>query len=255
MSSIERLISVVAQLRDEGGCDWDRAQTPQSMRAYLLEEAHEVLDAIDRDHAEDLRGELGDLLFHIVMLARMHEERGAFRFEDVASDVADKMQRRHPHIFGDATTPPDWQEMKAREREARGEQTPASILEGIPRSLPALSRAHLMTERASAVGFDWPDRRGPRAKLDEELAELDEALDHGEPDAITGEFGDLLFTMVNLGRFLPTGAEEALRVSTAKFERRFRAVEQACLDSGDTVSTTSASTLERHWDAAKEAEA
>ena len=255
MSSITRLVEVVAQLRGAQGCDWDRAQTPETMRGYLLEETHEVLDAIDRNHVSDLRGELGDLLFHIVLLSQMHAEAGDFTLEDVAGDIADKMVRRHPHVFGDATEPPDWQAIKAQERRDRGETSPTSILYGVPRSLPALARAHTLTERASAVGFDWPDREGPRAKVDEELMELDEAMAAGDPAHITAEFGDVLFSLVNLGRFLPTGAEEALRVSTTKFERRFRAVEQACLDAGDTVSTTDPSTLERHWDAAKEAEA
>lgn len=251
---VEGLIEVVRRLRAEGGCDWDRAQTPETLRSYLLEEAHELVDAIGRGAVDEVRGELGDVLFLVTMIARMHEEAGEFSLEDVAASIRDKMIHRHPHVFGDGVKR-SWAELKAEERlVTHGDEPdgPSSAIAGLPASLPPLLRAHRMTERAAGVGFDWPTIDGVRAKVDEELAELDEAIAQGDPDAITDELGDVVFTLVNLGRFLPVPTHHALERATAKFERRFRAVERACLAAGATVHSTDLDTLESHWRSAKE---
>lgn len=250
----EELVAIVARLRGEGGCPWDRAQTPRTIRPYVLEEAYEVLDAIDRDDPADLRKELGDLMFQVVLLSRMAEEAGWFTVDEVLGDINDKMVRRHPHVFDPSHAPTGeegqivaWEARKARERGAD-----RSALEGVPMALPALLRAHRISEKAGRVGFDWPDAAGVRKKVDEELAELDEAMASGDPGAMTEELGDLLFTLVNLGRHLPVGAEEALRAATARFAGRFQRLEQALADEGRTVHDTDPDTLERRWRALKE---
>jgi ATP diphosphatase len=248
------IAGIVAALRSEGGCPWDRAQDERSMRPYLLEEAYEVADAIDRGDDDALRRELGDLLFQVVMLSRMAEERGVFTLRDVVEAISAKMVERHPHVFDPSHVRSEedgeveaWEARKAKARDG------GSALDGVPLALPALLRAHRVTEKASRVGFDWPDRSGVRAKLDEEIAELDAALASGERDAIGAELGDVLFTLVNLGRFLPVGSEEALRGATARFERRFRAVESALAAEGRSVHDTALDELEARWQAAKKA--
>ncbi len=227
MNAFDELVDIVARLRGEGGCPWDRAQTPASLQPYVLEEVHELLEAIDRDDAAEQRKELGDVLFQVLLLARMADEAGRFTLDEVIRGVTSKMVSRHPHVFDPAHDPEApsvglaaWEQRKAKERAAH-----SSALDGVPSALPALLRAHRITEKAGAVGFDWPDRSGVRAKVDEELAELDEALALGHADAIGEEFGDLVFTLVNLGRHLPIDAETALRRATAKFEGRFRRLE------------------------------
>lgn len=255
MQRFTELVDIVARLRGEGGCPWDRAQTPATMRPYVLEETYEVLEAIDRGDDGEQAKELGDLLFQVVMLAQMAEERGAFDLDDVLAGLNHKMVRRHPHVF-DASWVGDrdswgigaWEAQKSRERDAH-----RSALDGVPAALPALLRAHRISEKAGRVGFDWPDVAGVRAKLDEELAELDEAVAAGDADGIAEELGDVLFTVVNLGRHLPTGAESALRTATARFEERFRRVEQALADRGFSVYDVEQDTLEDLWRAHKEA--
>jgi ATP diphosphatase len=246
------LVRIVAALRGEGGCPWDRAQTEETLRPYLLEEAHEVLDAIDRADDGDLKKELGDLLFLVTMLARMASERGAFGLVDVVDGIAKKMVTRHPHVFdpnhvktADEGGIPAWEARKAKER------TAGSALDGVPAALPALLRAHRITEKASVVGFDWPDAASVRTKLAEEISELDEALASGDAAEIAAEYGDVLFTLVNLGRFLPVTSEDALRAATAKFERRFRAVESGLRADGRTVHDVDLDELERRWQAVK----
>ena len=252
--SLDDLVDVVARLRSEGGCPWDRAQTPASLRPYVLEECAEVLDAIDRQDDPELRKELGDVLFQIVLLARMKEESGTFSIDDVIGDITAKMISRHPHVFdanhdsvrdeGDVAA---WEARKARERAAD-----KSALDGVPTTLPSLLRAHRISEKASIVGFDWPDIRGVRAKVDEELGELDDAIASGDVDHIGEEFGDLLFTLVNLGRHLPVGAEEALRMATAKFDNRFRHLERSVIAEGSSVHEMDADELELRWATVKE---
>lgn len=256
MDAFRQLVSIVLRLRGEGGCPWDRAQTLESLRPFVVEEAYEVVDAIDRgDHAE-LAKELGDVLFQIVLLSTIAEERGVFSLEDVVTSIAQKMIDRHPHVFGDAAHDPEarraavgvgaWEARKARERPAD-----SSALEGVPRALPALLRAEKIGKRAAGVGFDWPDAASVRDKVDEELAELDEAMARGDADDIGEELGDLLFSLVNLGRHLPVGATDALRGATAKFEARFRAVESSLAAEGVAMADADLETLEARWTAVK----
>lgn len=215
---IERLVAIMARLRDPlHGCEWDRAQTFATIAPYTIEEAYEVADAIARGDAGDIRDELGDLLLQVVFHARIAEEAGLFALPDVVDAISDKMERRHPHIFGDAAETPGWEAIKAAERGAK----PGGALAGVTLGLPALSRAEKLQRRAARVGFDWPDADGPRAKIDEELQEVAEA----NSDEVEEEVGDLLFAVVNWARHLGVDPEAALRGTNAKFERRFAAME------------------------------
>jgi MazG family protein len=252
MHAFDHLVRIVARLRGPDGCPWDRAQSAASLRPYLLEEAYEVLDAIDRDDPRALEKELGDLLFQILLLARIAEEDGRFDLDGVLTRIAEKMVRRHPHVFdpgapaeADPGSVAAWEARKARERGA------GSALDGVPEALPALLRAHRVSEKASAVGFDWPDLAGVRDKVREELVELDEAVADGDPAAITHEYGDLLLALVNLGRFLPVGGEEALRTATRRFEDRFRGVERRLAEAGRSVHEAGLDELEATWQAVK----
>ena len=224
-SPIERLRGVMARLRNpEGGCPWDIEQTFETIAPYTIEEAYEVADAIESGEPQKIRDELGDLLFQVVFHARMAEERGWFDFDAVATAIHDKLVRRHPHVFaGTEFAKANWEDQKAEERAASGA---VSILDDIPRSLPALSRARKLGKRASRVGFDWPDVAGIREKLNEELAELDVEVAAARTDAVAEELGDALFTLVNLGRKLEVDAEEALRAANAKFTKRFKHMEE-----------------------------
>lgn len=223
-AALQRLGAIMARLRDpERGCEWDSVQTFATIAPYTIEEAYEVADAIDRDDMAALADELGDLQLQVVFHAQMAAEAGHFSLADVIGGICDKMERRHPHIFGDA---PDgghhlWEQIKAEERARHPD---ASALAGVAKALPALERAAKLQKRAARTGFDWPDASGARAKIAEELQELEEA-----PDAAAREeeLGDLLFAVVNLARFLKIEPEEALRKANAKFERRFRLIEQA----------------------------
>jgi len=219
---IERLLAVMARLRDpERGCEWDVAQNFATIAPYTIEEAHEVADAIARNDMADLKDELGDLLLQVVFHARMAEEAALFDFDAIANAIADKMERRHPHIFGDVAQGGHhlWEQIKAEERAAKADN---GALAGVALGLPALLRAEKLQKRAARVGFDWPDATGPRAKIDEELAEVESAT---SDDERTEEIGDLLFGIVNWARHLGVDAEAALRASNAKFERRFRFME------------------------------
>lgn len=255
MSAIARVLSVMARLRDpETGCPWDVVQDFRSIAPHTVEEAYEVADAIERGGFDDLRDELGDLLLQVVYHARMAEERGAFDFEAVAEGLADKLVRRHPHVFGevgaiDADTREHlWEQAKAEERAGRGETDP-SALAGVTLGLPALSRAQKISRRAARAGFDWSDASGPAAKLREELDEIEAAGD--DPVAREAEVGDLLFAAVNLARHLDVDAETALRRAGHRFERRFRAVEGYARQNGQTTADTSMDVLEGYWRAAK----
>ena len=237
---IERLVAIMARLRDPArGCEWDVAQTWETIAPYTIEEAYEVADAIARNDAEDLKDELGDLLLQVVFHSRIAEESGAFTLADVVAAVSDKMERRHPHIFGGE---PDgghhsWEQIKAEERDANGA---AGALDGVAIGLPALLRALKLQKRAARVGFDWPDVAGPRAKIDEELAEVAEA----SPETIEEEIGDLLFSVANWARHLGIDPEAALRMGNAKFEHRFRAMEAAA---GEAFSALSLDDKEALW--------
>jgi nucleoside triphosphate diphosphatase len=218
---LDRLVAIMRRLRDPvSGCEWDREQTFATIAPYTIEEAYEVADAIARNDMHALADELGDLQLQVVFHAQMAEEAGQFGLEDVVNGICDKLERRHPHIFGDAELSPGWEEIKAAEPKASPDN---SALAGVALALPALERAAKLQRRASRVGFDWPDPSGARAKIDEELAELDAESDHPR---MLEELGDLLFAVVNLARHLNIEPEAALRDANAKFERRFRAIEK-----------------------------
>ncbi len=235
---LSRIRLIVERLRDPiNGCDWDRVQTFASIAPFTIEEAYEVADAIARNDLASLKDELGDLLFQVVLHARIAEQAGHFDLEEVAEAIADKMERRHPHLFGNAAIRPDWEDMKAAERAAD------SALDGVARALPALMRAAKLQKRAARTGFDWPDAQGPRDKVLEELAEVDGALGH---DSREDEIGDLLFAVVNLARHLKIDPEAALRRANSKFESRFRSIEHV-----DGFEAMSLEAKEALWTAAK----
>ena len=260
-TGIDRLLAVMARLRDrETGCPWDVEQTFETIAPYTIEEAYEVADAIAARDMDHLCDELGDLLLQVVFHARMAEEADAFDFEAVARGIADKMIRRHPHVFGgtdvadaDAQTVA-WEEQKARERQrkAAAEGSDISALDGVATALPALIRALKLQRRAARVGFDWPDTEPVFAKVDEEISELRDALRHdADHQRVADEVGDLLFTVVNLARHLDVDAEAALRTANRKFEMRFRDVEAQYRISGRSMSEETLADLERAWQHAK----
>ncbi len=255
MAEIKKLLEVMAQLRDgQNGCPWDQQQTFATIAPYTIEEAYEVADAIARADFEDLKGELGDLLFQVVFHSQMATEGDYFDFGDVVAGITDKMIRRHPHVFGTAEQraagPQEgsWEAIKAQER---SEQADDSALAGVATALPALKRAQKLGKRASSVDFDWPDRQGVRAKIREELDELEQAVGTRNEKDIEEEFGDLLFAVVNLARHLDVDPEQALSVANHKFERRFRDMERELVASGEGVKGQSLESLDKAWRAAK----
>ncbi len=236
----KRLLAIMARLRNPNdGCAWDLAQTPASIVPYTIEEAYEVADAVVLGDPAALRDELGDLLLQVVFQSRLAEEADDFTFADVVTAICDKMERRHPHIFGDGTPGPGWEAIKAAERGPGG-----GALAGVAIALPALSRAEKLQKRAARVGFDWPDATGPRAKVDEELAEVDDAA----PADVAEEIGDLLFSVTNWARHMGIDAEAALRSANAKFERRFAAMEALA---GDRFAGLSLDQKEALWQQVK----
>lgn len=255
---VDSLVEIMARLRNpQGGCPWDLEQDFRSIAPYTLEEAYEVVDAIERDDPAALQDELGDLLFQVVYHAQMAQEQGWFGFNDVVSGICEKMVRRHPHVFADEVIETAeaqtraWEHHKARER---GEQK--SALQGVPLSLPALTRAHKLQKRASRMGFDWPSIHGVSDKVEEELQELNQEINsHAGHDALTDEAGDLLFAVVNLVRHAGVEPELALRWGNSKFTRRFQQVEKFLQDAGLTLSDTDLDTLDYYWEKAKEQEA
>lgn len=255
-ASLGRLLEIMARLRDrERGCPWDLEQTFATIAPYTIEEAYEVADAIERNDLGELKDELGDLLFQVVFHARMAEETGAFAFDDVARAICDKMLRRHPHVFGDqkvagsAEQTKRWEEIK---REERGAADPsASVLDDVPVGLPALTRAMKLGKRAATVGFDWPDVSGVRAKVDEELAELDAATASSDRGEIAAEMGDVLFSLANWCRHLQLDPETCLRSANERFARRFRSVERAVASDGRSWPDYDAAALDDLWRRAK----
>lgn len=248
-AALQRLAAVMARLRDpEAGCPWDVAQDFATIAPYTIEEAYEVADAIARGDMADLRDELGDLQLQIVFHARMAEEAGQFALADVVDGIADKMIRRHPHVFADEARPDDaaertgWEAIKAEERARRNE---TGALAGVALGLPALLRAEKLQKRAARTGFDWPDAEGPRAKVSEEIAEVETAPDQA---ARVEEVGDLLFAVVNWARHLKIDPEAALRAANSKFEKRFAAME---MEAGERFAGLSLDEKEALWDAAK----
>ncbi len=256
MTELERLLQVMARLRDpRHGCPWDVEQTFATIAPYTIEEAYEVADAIAREDHAALKDELGDLLLQVVFHARMAEEESLFDFADVAAAIATKLIRRHPHVFADveyadsAEQTADWERIKAVERAAAGQH---STLDGVPLALPALARATKLQKRAARVGFDWPSVEPVLDKLEEELAELREALAAGEaPERLAEELGDLLFVCANLGRHLDADPESALRQANDKFVRRFQRIEDWLRQQGRAPEQLSLVELDALWDRAK----
>ncbi len=256
---LPRLVEIMARLRDPaGGCPWDLEQSFATIAPYTLEEAHEVADAIERQAWDELRGELGDLLFQVVYHARMAEEAGHFSLPDVVQAISEKMIARHPHVFGaesrDKTAEDqtrDWERLKAAER-ARGKPgSSARVLDGVALALPALTRAVKLQNRAARVGFDWPSTGQVLEKLQEECAELVEARDRLGPEELAEEMGDLLFVMANLARHLKIDPEAALRTANAKFTRRFGRIEDLLAERGKTPADSTLEEMDALWNRAK----
>jgi nucleoside triphosphate diphosphatase len=261
-SALEALLELMARLRDpKRGCPWDREQTFASIAPYTIEEAYEVADAIERGDPTHLRDELGDLLFQVVFHARMAEERGWFDFAAVATSIQEKLVRRHPHLFAGAKLAAGdlvrvWEEQKAAERAAAAaaavRQGDSTVLAGVPKALPALTRAAKLGRRAARVGFDWPDAREVRSKVLEEIKEVDAARDAADgAAALAEEIGDLLFSIVNWSRHLEVDAEQALRAANAKFERRFSRMESLARERDLVLERLSAAEWDALWREAK----
>ena len=262
-ADIQKLVDLVARLRGENGCPWDREQTRETLKPMLIEEAYEVLDALDGASPAELKEELGDLLFQVVFHAQIAQEKGEFRLADIIDRLHEKMVRRHPHVFGgaDLRTADDvlrnWEDIKAAERGTSSASSPdsgKSLLDGIPSRLPALHQAYQMTAKASRVGFDWPDLGAILVKLKEEAAETLEAHAAKDQSRLVDEAGDLLFVAVNVARFLGVDPETALRHSNRKFERRFRYVEAKIKGQGRELKEASLVEMDALWDEAKKLE-
>jgi len=251
--NLEELVRIMAALRGEKGCPWDREQTAESLKPFIVEEAYEILDAIDERNPDLIKEELGDLLFQIVFQCRIAEEKGEFEIGDVIDGIGKKMTSRHPHVFGgsDIRTSEEvlvkWDEHKKRE----GKQS-ESILEGIPKTLPALLRARKLQDRAAKVGFDWEKIDDVLSKLDEEVAEFKQAVRSRKETAIEDELGDILFMIVNISRFIGVNPEEALRKTISKFISRFRYIEMAAAERGEKLADMSLAEMDALWDKAKE---
>ena len=253
MSDFQSLVGIMSRLRGEGGCEWDRAQTHASLRQYLLEEAHEVVDAISRKNPELLREELGDLLLQILFHAQIASEKGEFDIADVIETISEKMVRRHPHVFSDAraTTPEavslQWDHIKKTEEN----RNPSSLVGGVPRSFPSLLRAAKITKKAARAGFDWETTEQVVEKVGEEMEELKAAISGGDPETMEHELGDTLFALVNLARFLDINPEVAMAQANERFERRFAAMEKIAAESGCPIENADLPTLDRFWEIAK----
>ncbi len=251
-SEFEKLVGIMTVLRGEKGCPWDREQTRESLKPFLVEETYEVLEAIDEGNPEKIREELGDLLFQIIFHCQLAKERREFDVNDVVRKISEKMIGRHPHVFGDATyeTPEDvmkqWEERKKEEGKGR-----ESILEGVPRELPSLLKAHRIQTRASRVGFDWERVEDVVEKLDEELKEFRDALEKKDQQGIEDELGDVFFVLVNISRFVGVNPEDALRKTISKFISRFRYIEMKSAESGKSLSGMSLEEMDALWNEAK----
>jgi len=257
LTGMQRLLQVMQKLRDpQSGCPWDLAQDGPALARYTLEEAHELVAALESGESRSVRDELGDLLFQIVFHARLGEERGEFDFDAVAAAIADKLIRRHPHVFGSAEssdasgTPLRWEQIKAGERAARGD---TGVLDDVPVALPALMRATKLGKRAAAVGFDWADAAGARAKVLEELAEIEAAQAGEGPERVAEEVGDLLLAATSLSRQLGVDAETALRRANQRFESRFRHMERLAAERGLKLEALTAAQWDALWEEGKRA--
>ena len=273
VSNTERLVEIMARLRAPDGCPWDREQTHATLKPFLLEEAYELLEAIDSGSDRELIGELGDVLLQVIFHARIAAEEKRFTIDDVAAAIADKLVRRHPHVFGSTEVEDadevvtNWERIKRAERKV-SRQHPVSALDGVPAELPALLRAQRIQEKASKTGFDWEHAGGALDKVAEEFEELRRELaakeripaavgskaGQGEGSRVEEEMGDLLFALVNVGRFLHLCPEEALRRAVGKFERRFRTVEERFRDAGRELEDASLEEMDRVWEEVKDSE-
>ena len=262
-ADIQKLVALVARLRGESGCPWDKEQTRETLKPMLVEEAYEVLDALDDPDPMELKEELGDLLFQVVFHARIAQEKGEFDLADVIDRLHEKMIRRHPHVFGNINlhTAEDvlrnWEDIKASERGTQSTYLPESeksLLDGIPSRLPAMHEAYQITAKAARVGFDWPDLDGILKKLREEMAELSSAAGSNDRDQLVHEVGDLLFVVVNVARFLGVDPETALRRCNRKFGRRFRHIESAIKKQGRELKSASLEEMDALWEEAKKLE-
>jgi MazG family protein len=273
LDAIDRVVETVHRLRAPGGCPWDQKQTHHSLRPYLIEEAYEALEALDRVDSPDrladptvrdpVREEFGDVLMQILLHSEMANEKGAFSFADVARTLDEKLIRRHPHVFGTVEVSgaeevvKNWDEIKKKEKAAAGaggEEKPKSALDGIPKGLPALMRAEKTIEKVTKVGFQWPDVEGPLAKLEEEIRELSAAIRAGKQKEIEEEIGDLLFSVCNVAYLTKTRPEDSLRAFLTKFERRFRFVEDSIRSEGKKLEDSTLAEMDRYWDLAKKQE-
>ncbi|MGN0557650.1 MAG: nucleoside triphosphate pyrophosphohydrolase [Acutalibacteraceae bacterium] len=252
--NVDDLVKIMELLRSENGCPWDREQTHDSIRNNFLEEAYEVADAIDSDDKRALCEELGDVLLQVVFHSQMEKEAGGFDLGDVADGICKKLILRHPHIFGDTVADSaekvlnNWDRIKMEEK---GQKTFTDTLTAVPKAFPALLRAEKVQKRAAKANFDWPDIYEPLLKLGEELAELEEAIEDGCPSHIFEEYGDLLFSAVNVSRFLKIDSEQALNSATDKFIDRFKAVEQVCIERGIDIKSAELAELDKIWDEIK----
>ncbi|MBI4561840.1 MAG: nucleoside triphosphate pyrophosphohydrolase [Candidatus Rokubacteria bacterium] len=249
----DTLLVIMARLRGPGGCPWDREQTRDSLKPFLIEEAYEVLEALDSGQREALLEELGDLLFQVVFHARLAQELGEFSIADVLEHLVAKMTRRHPHVFGDRTVTSAQEALSQWEAIKHAEGKTRSVLDGVPRSLPALLRAQRLQAKAARVGFDWQSAESASAKVQEEAGELEAALARGDHDRVREEFGDLLFSLVNVARLLGIDAEGSLQTAAAKFRRRFELMEAEIAASGGSLSDTPLDELDRVWERVKTA--
>lgn len=252
----QKLVDIMARLRAPGGCPWDREQTFDTIKPYLLEETYEVMDAIDQRDWKELAGELGDLMLQAVFFSQMASEEKLFRIDDALDAINEKLIRRHPHVFGERTAETEgdvrkiWSEVKAEEKKSKGE-APGSILAGIPRSVPALVEAQQVASRAAGAGFDWEDVEQVIAKLHEELEELQQARRNESQDQLEDELGDMLFVLVNIARFVKVDPEQALRRTNAKFRRRFAYVEAKLAERGTPLAESNIEEMESLWQEAK----
>src|SRR5437870_4360737 len=254
--SFDELVALMVRLRGSNGCPWDRKQSLESLKPFIVEESYEVVDAIDRKDRPALAEELGDFLLQAVFVAEIAQEEGSFDIYDVVTAIHDKLVRRHPHVFGDVEAKDaeqvlvNWEKLKNEERKAANK----SVLAGVPQSLPALLKASRLTEKAARVGFDWRRTEDVFEKLQEEIAEVHEAIASGDEGNIHDEIGDLLFTVANIARKLNVNAEEALQSANGKFTRRFESMERSGRETGQNLDQLSLEEMDALWDAAKQSE-
>ncbi|MBT3352745.1 MAG: nucleoside triphosphate pyrophosphohydrolase [Nitrospinaceae bacterium] len=261
LSGFAKALEVMARLRAPDGCPWDREQDHQTLKPYIIEEAYEVIEAIDSGSNDDLREELGDLLLQVLFHSQLAQEKGLFNASEVAEKLADKMIDRHPHVFGEDQTDTtnqvlrNWEISKRKVRADRGKNNGApSILDGVPLGMPALQRSHRLQNKAARVGFDWPDADGAGKKLEEEWGELKEAVAQGDQDAIESEMGDFLFSAVNYSRKLGVNAEDSTRSAISRFISRFHHIESTLRDRGISPEEVPLNELDKLWNEAKSAE-